>query len=125
LVDGSAEQPETTQRFGQDAHRDGVDALDRRARPDGGDRRELGGEHRVVEIAMRGREASAGGERAGDVGAIAVELATRVDQEQLVGTQTSVVVYVMKDRRVGAGGDDRWVRPAGRAAGPERVVDQR
>ena len=64
-------------------------------------------------------------EGARDVGAVAVALGAGVDQQQLAGAQLPVVLDVVQDRGVGAGGDDRRIRRAGGAAAAEGVVDQR
>src|SRR6185503_3982433 len=96
-----------------------------RARLYRGDRGLLDLEHGLVQPALSRREWRADRERAGDVGRVAVDLATRVDQQQLPPPQRRAVLDVVENRGVGARAHDGGVPGARAAAAPEGVVDQR
>ncbi len=95
-----------------------VEAHARTRRVDGG---RLRGEHDVVKLALRRREAAGRRKRAGDVGGVAVELARGVDQDQVAFAHDCVARRVVQRAGIRAGRDDRPVSRRLRAASAERV----
>ena len=81
------------------------------ARPGSGGRhcRLLRGQNQLVQRALRAGEGAVGGEGAGDVAGIAVQLAARVDQYQFTVTDRRGVGPVVQHAGVGPGGHDRAV----------------
>ena len=86
-----------------------------------GNRRVLARQHQVVQRALGARELATGGEGAGDVAGVAVELATGIDQHQVAGMNRRHVGAVVQHAGVGAGRHDRAVRGVLRTAEPELV----
>ena len=66
-------------------------------------------QHDVIERALGRRELAVGGEGAGDVAGVAVQLAGGVDQAELPGLEFAIARAVMQDAGVGAGRHDAGV----------------
>ena len=81
----------------------------------------LRGQHDVVQLALRRREAAARREGAGDVGRVAVEFAGGVDQDQVAVLGNRVAGRVVQHAGIRAGRDDRRVSRRLRAEFAERV----
>ena len=88
-------------------------------------RRALRSKHQLINFALRAAEASIHRERARDVGGVAIELAARIDQQQIAVAQAGVVRHVMQHTGVRAGRHDRRVRRKLRAIAPEFVQQLR
>ena len=81
----------------------------------------LGGEHDLIHVALRAGEAAIDREGPGDVGGVAVELAARVDQQQVAVIEALIVFDVVQHAGVGAAGDDAGVGGRLAAGGAEGV----
>src|SRR5690606_37037143 len=81
----------------------------------------LGGEHDLIHVALRAGEAAIDREGPGDVGGVAVELAARVDQQQVAVVEALIVFDVVQHAGVGAAGDDAGVGGRLAAGGAEGV----
>src|SRR2546430_6158774 len=88
------------------------------------DRRLVGLQHYFVDRALLGGEATVDREGAGDVGGIALELATRVHQQQIPVGERLVVLPVVQNAAVTAAAHDRVVGGVGIVA-PEFVQQLR
>jgi hypothetical protein len=70
---------------------------------------------------LRSVEAAVDGKRARDVGRVTLELAARVDEQQIAVLHQAVVLAIVEDARIGAGGHDRCIRNRLRAVLEEFV----
>src|SRR6266704_2216685 len=74
------------------------------------DRGGLRGEHELVDVLLRAAEFSGHGESPRHIRGISVQLATRVDEQEIPLGEPRVVVAVMQDAGVGSPGNDGPVR---------------
>ena len=125
LVDAALAELHVDEAAHQHA-RGGVVVIDERGaglhRLDG---RFLRGKHELVDVLLRRGELPVHREGARDVRGIAVELAARVDQQQLALAQFRGVLPVVQHAGVGAGGDDGAVGGRARAVAAELVQEFR
>src|SRR5215472_3629987 len=103
------EKPKLHQALGDDPDRRLVRLVPVVAGTHAGDGGAVRFQHDLVDRALLGREAPVDREGAGDVRRIALELAPRVDQQQLAVGERLVVVAVMEDAAVGAAAYDRVI----------------
>src|SRR5271155_1495521 len=73
----------------------------------GGERRQLGAEHELIDLARLSRDALAGGIRAGAIRAVALELGAPVDRQQHVARDRHRTRLGMGQRGVSTGRHDR------------------
>lgn len=64
-------------------------------------------QHRLIQVFLWCSERARDRKRAGDIGCIVAVLAPGVNQDQLAGTKLTVVVDVVNDQGVGAGGANK------------------
>ncbi len=110
VVQVARQQTQIDQAVGQCAHRRVVEGVIRGPDFDRIDGALLGVEHHLVEGFLRAAESAIGREGPRDVGRVAVDLTTGVDQHQRVGVERVVVGDVVKHQRSLATGDNRLIR---------------
>ena len=118
------QQAEAHEALRDGAHRRLVRLVPVRPGPDLRDRRLLRLQHHLVDGPLPAAVAAADGKRARDVGGVVVELAARVDQEQLAVLHLAAVLAVVQHAGIGPAADDRVVGDVG-AAAVELVQDLR
>ena len=116
------QQAKLQQSFGQGFHRSQMPGFIRNTGPGLGQRGSLGGTHQVMQGALWRSEAAIDREGAGDIGRIAAELGTGIDQHQVAIGGAGIVVAVMQDTGVAAGADDAAVSRPG-VIGAEHAFD--
>ncbi len=107
------QQSELHQPLGDHPHRRLVRVVPVIAGAHARDGRAVRLQHHLVNRALLGREAAVDGQRAGDVGGVALELAAGVHQQQVAVVERLVVVAVMQDAAVRAAADDRVIGGVG------------
>ncbi len=110
------EVDETLRQYAQRGIVRGVPGLFRHC---GGDRGGLRGQHDLVHILLRGAEFAVDREGARDVGGVAVQLAARVDQQQIAVLEFGVVSHIVQHAGICAARDDGGVRGMARAVAAE------
>ena len=113
------EQAQIQHALGQYLHRGVVRVGETGTGAGGVDGGHLRGQHQFVQVTLRPREAAIGGEGAGDVGGVSIELATRVNQHQLAVADCARIRAVMQHTGVSARGNDGAIRRALRAMAAE------
>src|SRR5882672_9378053 len=106
LFDRTAAQAKVDEPARQDAYRGVVGLVQSIPCLDGRDRRGLSREHQLVDVFLRPAEFPVDRKSARDIRCVAVELATRVDQEEIAVGEARAVLAVVQDARVGSSGDD-------------------
>jgi len=125
VLHAAAQQTEVDEALDDPANRRVVDRGQGAARPARLEPGLLRRQHHLVDRAAGAREAAADGVGASDVRGVALELAARVDQDQLVVAQLLVVGDVVEDRGIATAADDGRVGGAARAAAAKGVLDHR
>ena len=124
-VEIAANETEIDEALRQDPHRRLVRLVPSRARAHGIDRGVLRCQHQFVDLALRRTEASVHGERARDVGGVAVDLAAGVDQQQIAVAAAARRSARNAARRRSRRRHDRRVGRRLRALAPELVQELR
>src|SRR2546421_10172090 len=125
LLEGTREQLEIDQTLRQGLDRGVVRVDPSIAGAYFVDRRALRREHELVDRALRAAKPTIHREGPREVGGVAIELAARVDEEQIAIVERGIVEDVVQHAGVGAAGDDRPVRRELCAVTPELIEELR
>ena len=120
-VNAAGQQLQVEHALREHAHCSFVVSHEGSAGTDGGDGCLLRGEHDLVAVALRRREAAVDREGSCDVSSITIEFAARIDEYERILGQDAIVLDVMQHAGIGATGDDRRVGVAGGATAAELV----
>src|SRR5262245_9604067 len=121
FFDAALAQAQIDESPGQGADRGEVRLVPAIPRPHGGDRCALRGEHELVDLLLRAAEPAVYGNRAREVRGIAIQLAARIDQQEISVREPRAVLAIMQDAGIGAAGDDRRIGGVLRSAAAKLV----
>ena len=110
FLDGDLQNAPLVQALGDHAHARMMDIRIRGTRLRGFETGLLGVQHRLIQLALQGRELAVHREGTGDVRRVqAIDLDTSIDEQQFAVADHAGVAHPMQDRRMLARGDNRVI----------------